>query len=76
MANNFPKLHLDVVELDEAVLRVAKECFDFKESERVRVIVGDGIEFVKKFKKGTGPCVNIVCAFLYFSRCMLNSVRE
>jgi len=48
IAAKFPKVHLDIVELDPAIVRVAKDQFGFQESDRVKVMVQDGLEFVSK----------------------------
>jgi len=47
IAAKFPKVILDVVELDPAIVRVAKDQFGFQESERITVHVQDGLEFVR-----------------------------
>lgn len=44
----FPACHIDAVEIDEAVIRVAKQYFDFSESERLKVFVSDARVFVKR----------------------------
>lgn len=43
-----PQAKIDVVEIDPAVVRVAKEYFRFAESPRVRVFAQDGRVFVKR----------------------------
>lgn len=43
-----PEAHIDVVEIDPAVVRVAAKYFDFTANERVRVIESDGRVFVKR----------------------------
>ncbi|EYU18775.1 hypothetical protein MIMGU_mgv1a001585mg [Erythranthe guttata] len=47
MKNWIPNLNIEVVELDQVVLDVAKEHFGFKEDENLRVRVTDGIQFVR-----------------------------
>lgn len=44
----FPQIRIEVAEIDPAVVRVAKQYFDFAESERVRVHPLDGRVFVKR----------------------------
>ena len=44
----FPELRLDVVELDPAVVKVARDYFDTKESARTRIFVGDGRDFLQR----------------------------
>jgi spermidine synthase len=46
-----PGATIDVVEIDPAVVRVAKEFFDFRASERVRVHEMDGRVFVKRAQR-------------------------
>ncbi|EYU18774.1 hypothetical protein MIMGU_mgv1a024178mg [Erythranthe guttata] len=47
MKNWMPNLNIEVVELDQVVLDVAKEHFGFKEDEKLRVCITDGIQFVR-----------------------------
>lgn len=44
----FPEAQIDIVEIDEAVVRVAREYFNFAETERMKVVVADGRVFVKR----------------------------
>ena len=39
---------MDVVEIDEAIIRVAKEQFGFKTSDKSKVFHRDGIEYIEK----------------------------
>jgi spermidine synthase len=48
LAQIVPGVHIDVVEIDPAVVAVAKKYFLFAESERVRVFEADGRVFVKR----------------------------
>ncbi len=47
-ADLFPTARVDVVEIDEAVVRVAREFFHFAETAAVRVHVDDGRLFIKR----------------------------
>ncbi len=47
-ADLFPSAQIDVIEIDDAVLKVAKEYFQFNESQNMRVFVGDGRPFIKR----------------------------
>lgn len=47
-AGLFPAARIDVVEIDEAVVRVAREFFDFAETGAVKVHVDDGRLFIKR----------------------------
>ena len=44
----FPQATIDIVEIDEAVVKVAKEFFFFEETPNMRVIVDDGRPFIKR----------------------------
>ncbi|KAL8042298.1 hypothetical protein ABFX02_09G042000 [Erythranthe guttata] len=48
MKNWIPNLNIEVIEIDQVVVDVAKEHFGFKEDERLRVRIADGIEFVRE----------------------------
>ncbi|MEX2468430.1 MAG: fused MFS/spermidine synthase [Pseudohongiellaceae bacterium] len=48
LADLFPDAVIDVVEVDEAVVRVAEEFFFFEETENMRVYVDDGRPFIKR----------------------------
>jgi len=43
-----PNAHQDVIEIDPAVVRVAREFFNFAPSDRVNVVTEDGRVFVKR----------------------------
>lgn len=43
-----PNTRIDVVEIDEAVVNVAKEFFFFRETENMKVTVDDGRPFIKR----------------------------
>ena len=53
LVSSLKQVIVDVVEIDEAIVRVAREQFGFEESERLKLHVCDGLEFVRKFN-GTG----------------------
>uniref|UniRef100_A0A7S3E8D1 Methyltransferase domain-containing protein n=1 Tax=Rhodosorus marinus TaxID=101924 RepID=A0A7S3E8D1_9RHOD len=42
----FPNCSVEVVELDEHVVGVARKYFDLKESEKLKVSIGDGLEAI------------------------------
>ena len=44
----FPDAQIDVVEIDEAVLNVAKRFFFFEETENMKVLIEDGRPFIKR----------------------------
>ncbi len=44
----FPEAQIDVIEIDQAVVNVAKEFFDFEETDQVSVIVNDARVYVKR----------------------------
>ncbi len=47
-ADLFPDASIDVVEIDEAVVKVAREFFFFEETENMQVYVDDGRPFIKR----------------------------
>ncbi|KAL8045200.1 hypothetical protein ABFX02_08G097400 [Erythranthe guttata] len=48
MRNRLPSLKIEVVELDPAVLNVARNYFGFTEDERLKVHITDAIKFVRE----------------------------
>jgi spermidine synthase len=48
LAELFPEAKIDVVEIDEAVARVAKDYFKFRESDNMRIVVKDARVHVKR----------------------------
>ncbi|HIG39079.1 MAG: fused MFS/spermidine synthase [bacterium] len=44
----FPNAHIDIVEIDEAVIRVARKYFNFVETSRVQVHVADARVYIKR----------------------------
>lgn len=47
-ADLFPNARIDVVEVDDAVVQVAKDFFAFAETDNMRVVVEDGRPFIKR----------------------------
>ena len=47
-ADLFPSAEIDVIEIDDAVVKVAKEYFHFNETQNMKVYVGDGRPFIKR----------------------------
>ena len=47
-AELYPEAEQDLVEIDQAVVRVAREYFDFEPTERMNVVVRDARVFVKR----------------------------
>lgn len=48
LAEMFPESKIDVVEIDKAVVRVAREFFDFNETENMTVFAQDARVFIKR----------------------------
>ncbi|XP_022094933.1 methyltransferase-like protein 13 [Acanthaster planci] len=58
---HFPKLLIDVVELDAAIAEVAKSCFEFTEDERMKVSIADGLEYITRLaEETTSPTYHVV----------------
>ena len=49
--HRFPGIHIDVVEIDELLVELAKEYFDLPTSDRLAVQIGDGAAFVAATNK-------------------------
>ena len=49
ISNHFLKTIIDTVEIDEAIVRVASEHFEFKTNERLNVITNDGIKYIQDY---------------------------
>jgi spermidine synthase len=47
MWRDYPWMHIDAVELDPDVIEIARELFALPDDERIRVIAGDGREFIE-----------------------------
>jgi hypothetical protein len=53
------QVHVDVVEIDEAILQVAKEWFGFVEDARSKAFIADGLAFIREAaEKGARKSVN------------------
>ena len=48
LRHHFPDLEIDVVELDPAVVQVAKDHFGFRPDSRMQVVVADGRKFIEQ----------------------------
>ena len=72
--SHFEKVKIDVLEIDEAIVRVAKDQFGFHTSERLNVVSGDGQKYIEN-------CANsgknqISSSFLFFQDTRLSSVKQ
>jgi len=54
LSEQFPNLHIDVVEIDPKVIEVSKKYFYLRESNRYRIFEEDGRVFIQK-RKGQEP---------------------
>ncbi|XP_030852906.1 eEF1A lysine and N-terminal methyltransferase [Strongylocentrotus purpuratus] len=59
----FPKLELDVVELDPMLKDVAKSWFGLVEDERLRIHIQDGLDFIKSAAQKDPPSLYNVVLF-------------
>lgn len=41
------KLSIEVVELDPSISEIAKSWFEFKEDERMKVVIEDGLKYIE-----------------------------
>ena len=45
------QISVDAVDIDSAVVKIAKDWFEFREDETMKVHIADGIEYVKNLVK-------------------------
>lgn len=48
---DYPEIHIDVVEIDAEIVALASELFSFHESPRCRVHVEDGFDFINRARR-------------------------
>lgn len=48
---DYPDVRLDVVEIDPAIVEIAAELFDFRESARCRIHIEDGFDFIGRSRR-------------------------
>lgn len=65
MWHDYPEMRIDVVELDPAVVDVARRFFALPDDERLRVIVGDG----RAYLAGTDERYDLIIVDAYFEAC-------
>ncbi|XP_033642864.1 eEF1A lysine and N-terminal methyltransferase-like [Asterias rubens] len=58
--HHFPKLQIEVVELDGAVADVAKSWFGFIEDQRMKVFVEDGLKFIHNAEEKSSPMYHAI----------------
>ncbi len=46
--DDYPGIQIDVVEIDEEIVRLAADLFDCRESSRCRIHVGDGLDYLEQ----------------------------
>jgi spermidine synthase len=51
LRKHYPRMEIDIVEIDPAVVLVAKQFFGFREDRAMRTHVGDGRRFIEECKK-------------------------
>lgn len=51
LLERFANLHIDVVEIDPLLPKLAKEYFDLQDDDRLNVIVGDGRKYISECQK-------------------------
>jgi len=44
----FDQVHIDVVEIDETIVSVATEWFNFTADDQLRISVADGLEYIQQ----------------------------
>jgi spermidine synthase len=51
LRKHYPTAEIDAVDIDPEVVYVAKRYFEFREDSRMRVHVGDGREFIERYRQ-------------------------
>ncbi len=50
-ADKYPNCSIEIIEIDECIPSIAEHFFYFKESEKIKVIIDDGYDYVNKSQK-------------------------
>lgn len=56
--HQFPKLRIDVVEIDPLLVQIAQDFFDLPDDKRLRVHAMDGAEFIERSKERYDMIIN------------------
>ncbi|XP_070353371.1 eEF1A lysine and N-terminal methyltransferase isoform X2 [Equus asinus] len=60
--DHFPKSCIDAVEIDPSMLEVATRWFGFSQSDRMKVHIADGLDYITSLAGGEGVFIlNLVC---------------
>ncbi|EYB94675.1 hypothetical protein Y032_0168g167 [Ancylostoma ceylanicum] len=46
--HHFPKMEITIVEIDPKMVEIARKWFDLTLDDRQRIVIGDGLEYIKK----------------------------
>ncbi len=65
------QVRVDVVEIDPAIAKVAKDQFGFNESDRLKVFIDDGLEFIANLD---GRCISKIP--IYFRTCICGAYLQ
>ena len=49
--DDYPDMHIDIVEIDSELLTIARDYFEFKPTDQVQVHIGDGREYIDTTNK-------------------------
>ncbi len=49
LTQHIRRAHVDVVEIDPTMAKVAREDFGFQDSDRLNLIIADGLEYIRTF---------------------------
>ncbi|XP_044772339.1 eEF1A lysine and N-terminal methyltransferase isoform X3 [Neomonachus schauinslandi] len=60
--DHFPKSCIDAVEIDPSMLEVASRWFGFSQSDRMKVHIADGLDYITSLagREGTAPHYNVI----------------
>lgn len=55
--DHFPKSCIDAVEIDPSMLEVATRWFGFSQSDRMKVHIADGLDYITSLAGGEGTAI-------------------
>lgn len=55
--DHFPKSRIEAVEIDPCMLEVATQWFGFSQSDRMKVHIADGLDYVTSLAEGEGTAI-------------------
>lgn len=66
--DHFPESRVDAVEIDPSMLEVATQWFGFSQSDRMKVHIADGLDYITSLAGGEGTAVTAFRGVLVMER--------